>query len=68
MVEEVLELVHLGLGGDAMEGDGKVGAAAGPVRGEVQRVLPISVRVHNNLRGTVKVVSDLLCFLICFNK
>jgi hypothetical protein len=44
VVEEVLELVHLGLGGDAMEGDGKVGAAAGPVRGEVQRVLPVSVR------------------------
>ncbi len=44
MVEEVLELVHLGLGGDAMEGDGEVGAAAGPVRGEVQRVLPVSAR------------------------
>ncbi len=44
MVEEVLELVHLGLGGDAMKGDGEVGAAAGPVRGEVQRVLPVSIR------------------------
>jgi hypothetical protein len=44
VVEEVLELVHLGLGGDAMKGDGEVGAAAGPVRGEVQRVLPVSIR------------------------
>jgi hypothetical protein len=59
VVEEVLELVHLGLGGDAMEGDGKVGAAAGPVRGEVQRVLPISARQdksrsilrHSGIRG-----------------
>jgi hypothetical protein len=31
MVEKILQLVHLGFGGDAVECDGKVGAAAGTV-------------------------------------
>jgi hypothetical protein len=52
VVEEVLELVHFGLGGDAVEGDGKVGAAARPVRGEVQRVLPVSVRQDKSPKRT----------------
>ncbi len=76
MVEEVLELVHLGLGGDAMKGDGEVGAAAGPVRGKVQRVLPVSARQD---RSTKRIKEGYrtyrLCtrtaygiFLICVNK
>ena len=42
-VEEVLELVHLGVGEDPVEGDGVAGAALGPVRGEVEGVAPVAV-------------------------
>ncbi len=41
VVEEVLQLVHLGVGKDAVEGDGTAGAAVRAVRGEVQGVSPV---------------------------
>ena len=43
VVEEVLQLVHLGQGHQAVEGDRVVGAALGPVRGEVEGVAPVAV-------------------------
>ena len=41
MVEEVLQLIDLGGGEDPVEGDGPVGAALRPVRGQIQGVLPV---------------------------
>ena len=58
MVEEILQLVQLRLGHDAVEGDGEVGTAARPVMGEVKRVLPVPKTQKVKIIGT-------FCLSIC---
>lgn len=41
MVKDVFQLVHLGLGDDAVESDGVIRAAVRTIGGEVERVPPV---------------------------
>ena len=50
VVEKVLELVHLGGGEDALEGDRFVAAALGAVWRQIEGVLPVAFKERNSTR------------------
>ena len=50
VVEKVLQLVHLGGGEDALEGDRFVASALGAVWRQIEGVLPVAFKERNSTR------------------